>query len=410
MDHRWNILVVDDNVEDRLEMIAALRAGFDRSISFTEAVSVDAALQRIQTNRYDCIVLDYRLPDGSALDLLRKMPRAHGAHESVVRLRDAAVVITDTTDSAVGRLVLSYGAKEFVPKGGTSGMLPFIVTRAVQNAIERHALDNVMLAQTRALQESAERIRIAENAAGVGIWDWDFVTQKAVVSDQYRTLYGLRADHEVTFENWMQQVHADDRDGLQESFRMLLDHNKDYSVEFRILHPTRGIRWMSGQGTLLRDGDGHPVRFIGANIDITEKKIARERMRDAAAEKDAFIAFIAHELRSPLAPIDAAVEGWMQRPDDSATVAKCGAIISRQVRQLTRLLDDLMDVARMAHQKLSIRNNRILLNDVLQNAIEMSQPLMRERQHTLEIEVPADSIPLDGDQVSTHPGHCEPSG
>jgi PAS domain S-box-containing protein len=382
----WTVLIVDDNPDDRVDIKAALRNGSARSFAFVEAGTVHEATTRLKDARFDCIVLDFNLPDGTAFDLLDVIPD-EAADGLTTRLREPVVVITDGADTRTGRRVLEKGAQEFVPKGGVTGIVPFVVARAVDTAVERHALAGQVIDKTRELRASEERLRLAETAAGIGVWDWNIKTDQVVVSRQYRTLYGLGNDEEVSYERWLHAlVHPDDREAIVAAGNALFAGPGDYRVEFRIVHPQLGVRWVAGEGRLIRDSDGLPSRFIGVNVDITERQKSRLALVEADHQKDAFVACVAHELRNPLAPIRTAAAILRTHPNEQS-VAKCGAVIERQVAQLTRLLDDLIDVSRIAHSTLSLQLGDVSLSDAIGAAIETCQALLDSRNQVCVVDI-----------------------
>lgn len=112
--------------------------------------------------------------------------------------------------------------------------------------------------------------------------------------------------------------------------------------------------------------------------------------------KDDFLAILAHELRNPLAPIRTAIELLRERHD---RFDKAVDVLDRQSRQLARLVDDLLDVARIKANKIELRREVHDLREVIESAISTSRPRIEERRHTLTIDLPADSVPIHADQV-----------
>jgi PAS domain S-box-containing protein len=395
----WTVLIVDDNPDDRLDIKAALRNASSRSFAFVEAGTIQEAIAALKDVPFDCIVLDFNLPDGTAFDLLDAIPHEAALDSLTTQLREPVVVITDGADARTGRRVLEKGAQEFVPKGGVTGILPLVIARAVDTAVERHALAGQVIDKTRELRASEERLRLAETAAGIGVWDWDIKTDQVVVSHQYRALYGLGTDEEVSYERWLHAlVHPDDREAIVTAGKALFDGLGDYRVEFRIVHPQLGVRWVAGEGSLIRDADGRPSRFIGVNVDITERQQSRLALVEADRQKDAFIAFVAHELRNPLAPIRGAAAILRTHPNEQS-VAKCSAVIERQVTQLTRLLDDLIDVSRIAHNTLSLQLDDVSLSDVISAAIETCQALLNSRNQVCVVDIADEAMVVHADRA-----------
>ncbi|MDX2081226.1 MAG: ATP-binding protein [Terrimicrobiaceae bacterium] len=145
--------------------------------------------------------------------------------------------------------------------------------------------------------------------------------------------------------------------------------------------------------------NGRPAWVGGVAIDITERMEAEAALREAHRRKDEFLATLAHELRNPLAPIRYAVEIFKlptRNEDDYRTASE---IVARQVHQMARLLDDLLDVSRISHGKLTLRPEPVALSKVLASAVETSRPAVDHAGQRLTIHLPDQEIWLDADPV-----------
>jgi PAS domain S-box-containing protein len=122
-----------------------------------------------------------------------------------------------------------------------------------------------------------------------------------------------------------------------------------------------------------------------------------EALADLQRRKDEFLAMLSHELRNPLAPISNAVHLLRLQQDEDSIQQRARAIIERQVTQLTRLVDDLMDVSRITTGRILLRNERITINDVVEHAVETTRPLVEQRKHELNVSLSPLPIWLDAD-------------
>jgi len=124
-----------------------------------------------------------------------------------------------------------------------------------------------------------------------------------------------------------------------------------------------------------------------------------DRLREADRRKDEFLALLAHELRNPLAPIVNAIGVMRQAQDLSPELTWCRDVIDRQSRQLTRLVDDLLDVSRITRGKIRLRSERVDLARVIEGAVETSRPGIDARRHELLVTLPKRPIELEGDSA-----------
>lgn len=133
--------------------------------------------------------------------------------------------------------------------------------------------------------------------------------------------------------------------------------------------------------------------------EIAERKRAEEALREADRMKDEFVAMLAHELHNPLAPLSAALQ--LFDPDTSAPeqIAELRALMTRQVQQLVRLIDDLLDVSRISRGKMILRRAPVDMNDVVDTALDVARPLIQQSKHRLELDLPEHPLMIDGDKV-----------
>jgi signal transduction histidine kinase len=137
--------------------------------------------------------------------------------------------------------------------------------------------------------------------------------------------------------------------------------------------------------------------LIDLEREIQERRGAESALRAADRRKDEFLATLAHELRNPLAPIRNALYLMQVAGDDARTTGEARAIIDRQVRQMVRLVDDLLEVSRITTGKLALRRERVDLRGVALAALEAAEPLMRDRGHRLNVSLPAPGLMIQAD-------------
>ncbi len=152
----------------------------------------------------------------------------------------------------------------------------------------------------------------------------------------------------------------------------------------------------------LRNQQGQVLGCIITLTDITQRKRSEEMLKNADHRKDEFLALLGHELRNPLAPIRNALEVMRLRPIHDNALQHARDIIDRQTQQLIRLVDDLLDISRIARDKFHLKKSMVALAEVVARAVETSQPLIAAKRQHLTLHLPPQPLHLniDGGRVA----------
>lgn len=145
------------------------------------------------------------------------------------------------------------------------------------------------------------------------------------------------------------------------------------------------------------DADGAVTGIFVDGYDVTGRVLTNQKLRDDERHKDEFLAMLAHELRNPLAPIRNANELLIQMSPAGSQTRAIGELVTRQVKQLSHLVDDLLDVSRITQGQIELKRAPLELGGAISFAIESLQPLINEKQHTLVYEAAAQPLYIDGD-------------
>ncbi len=198
-------------------------------------------------------------------------------------------------------------------------------------------------------------------------------------------------------DGWLQFVDPQDRTRYEVERAQALAARQRLETDLRMRRADGVYRWMRSISVPHYDAQEAFVGYIGLMLDVEDHKVAESALRDADRRKDDFLAMLAHELRNPLAPIRTAVAVITRAAAGEVTTTWAVNVIGRQTELLAKLLDDLLDVARIARGKVTLEKMPVELAVLVQRAVEICQPLIDARHHQLRVDVPAQTLVVEGD-------------
>ncbi len=232
------------------------------------------------------------------------------------------------------------------------------------------------------MKESQDRLRLATEAADIGTFDFFPKTRELQFSDRSRELFGIPPEAEVTYETYLAGVHPDDRHIVHETVQRVRQPGSTgrFDIEYRVIGIQDGQeRWVAERGRAVLDSAGEVTRFIGTMLDITDAKNAEillQQAKSAAEEanqaKDQFLAMLSHELRTPLTPVLMTIAALRREPDLNDDLRRDLEMLQRNVELEALLIDDLLDLTRIAHGKLELHNDAVDVHNIIDHALSIS--------------------------------------
>jgi PAS domain S-box-containing protein len=408
---RASILLVDDKPA-RLLTYEAILSGLE--VNCVRAHSGSEALEKLLAQEFAVILLDVQMPDIDGFEVAR-LVRQHP------RLERMPIIFV--TGINVGQLdvlrgyevgAIDYIAVPVVPeilRSKVAVLIELYQRRAelqrlnIELALARSQLvdelsrDTADHRRTEAALRDSERVfkALVENAT-VGVARNSLDGKFLYANPGFCQMLGYSAE-ELEQMTWQQITHPDDIDAdVAQVARVISGEAPGYTMEKRYIRKDGTIVWVGLHGSIVKDDEDRPLTGMAIVIDISARRLADEKLRSADRRKDEFLAMLAHELRNPVAPILSVAEALSHmagRDDRQQTLV---GIVQRQASHLSRLLDDLLDVARITQGRIQLRREVVSLNDCLAAAIESVDPLIRARQQVLRVEQDQPLF-LDADRV-----------
>jgi PAS domain S-box-containing protein len=268
---------------------------------------------------------------------------------------------------------------------------------AVRTALRERQRQYDTRAHLEERERQRERLRLFIEHAPVAIAMFDRDMRYLAASRRWLTDF-LQRDEDIVGRSHY-EVFPDIPDVWRKLHRRGLDGEILRADDDRFERADGSVQWVRWE---IRPWHG-PDAAIGGIIifaeDVTARKRAEERVREADRRKDEFLAILAHELRNPLAPIRNSLHILRMTSARDSPADRVAEMMERQVNHMVRLVDDLMEVSRISRGKMELRKERVEVAAVVRNAVETSRPLIEAGRHRLLLEIPPDPLSVDGDFV-----------
>jgi PAS domain S-box-containing protein len=352
------ILVIDDSATFREELATQLRQeGYDVVL----APSGDEALDLLSVQPVDCVLLDVVMPGLSGYETCRRI-------KSSPALRDIPLLMLTSLHEREDMIEgINAGADDYIPKSIEFDMVRARVraalrrkqfedeNRGVREQLLRKELEAAEaraqreLAETRArllseLRESEERLRMAAEAADLGVWCWDPNTNEHEWSERCAALLGVPKTAKPTHEAFLSRLHPEDRKRTEQELNAAIKNRSDYEVESRVVWPDDSVHWIVARGRALYDETGNAIRMTGVIMDVSDRKRTEAALvrSEKLASVGRMAATMAHEINNPLEAVTNAL-----------FLISCDESLQPETRENVDLAErELIRVAHMTRQTL----------------------------------------------------------
>ena len=293
----------------------------------------------------------------------------------------------------------------------------------------------MLLRITRQREHSADLLRLSEErwkyaleGAGDGVWDWNFETREVHFSQRWKEMFGF-SESEIgrTAAEWSSRVHPADLPAVIAVIQQHLDGKTGPpAIEYRMKCQDGSWKWTLGRGMVVsRNSEGKPLRVVGTNADITERKlaeaeldehrhhleklvdqrtaaltIAKEAAEAANRAKSTFLANMSHELRTPLNGIMGFTALAERRATDSKQKEQL-AKVAQATQRLVALINDILDLSKIEAEHLTLERGDFQLSEVVESLASLTERHAREKGLMLLIDIAPDlaRLPFHGDSL-----------
>lgn len=257
---------------------------------------------------------------------------------------------------------------------------------------ERDKRDQIILSSSRALQEERAKLAAVVAVAKIGFYDWDVQADRITFSDQMRGDWMI--DSSCTLAQALAKIHSEDRKRVEQALNETLKNQTPFFETYRILRADNKIVWIEARGETTCSPDGTVQRFFGTSLDVTERKAHEQMLLDAHAAaaranetKSSFLANMSHEIRTPLGAILGFTELLKEKNLSAEDRGQYLDTISRNGKALTRIIDDILDLAKVESGKLEIERIEFSLLDLIDDVMDIFREQTRSKGIYIRVDV-----------------------
>ena len=258
------------------------------------------------------------------------------------------------------------------------------------------------------LRETQERMELAANAAELGMWMWDIVSDEVWITDKGRALFGFAPSEKLDFDRFRSRLHPDDRESVLQAVEKSLRTGAEYESEYRAVLPDGQVRWIAGRGQVEFNGDGRPVRMRGVAVDITKRKQAEEQTahhRNEIAHLSRVTKLgelsgsIAHELSLPLSAILSNAQAAQRvLANGHADLAEVREILNDIVSEDKRA-GEVIQRLRQWMKKGEVQHHSLRINEVVEDVLKLIHDDLINQHVTVAVELGRNLPLVTGDPV-----------
>jgi PAS domain S-box-containing protein len=356
------LLFVEDHPVDLLAFQRYLK---DSLLEFEThfATNIQEALSLISQNKYDIVISDFHLPDGTAIDLLKEVKEI------------PFIVTTGTGDEKVAVRAMKAGAFDYLIKDQDRNYLTLLPI-AIETAL-KHFQNQLHL------KEIEDRFRVMADHAPVMIWHADNLNKYIYFNKTWLDFTGLQ-NESINQMGWMAAVCNDDIERVKTTIAVAMKTFREFKIEYRLRHHDGSYRWILDHGTPLILENGTNNGYVGSAVDITELKRAKEISEEHSRAKSEFLSNMSHEIRTPLTSIIGYSEILLG--DDSSFLERQKTIgkILANGHHLLSVINNILDVSKIEAGAVQIELQSIDIKNWILDVIDTLQIYAYEKKLKLD--------------------------
>ncbi|MEM7103916.1 MAG: response regulator [Bacteroidota bacterium] len=382
-----NVLVIEDNPGDANLIRIYLKEGSVKN-EFFHAETLYEGIEIIETQHIDIVLLDLKLPDSSGFRTLMNF-KARATKTPVI-------VLTGLDDEDVGNQAIKAGAQDYLVKG--KQLDSNILARSLRYSMQRHKTQSRLEDTAKRLSISEKRFIEAQEMAHFGNWEIDIVTNEMTWADEVYRIFGfLPQSISPTLSDYLEYIHIEDRDIVNDAFEDAIKDGQLHKVEYRIVVDGTRIKYLSNQFQISTDEYTQKILLVGAVQDISEQKQAQALLEEknlsekTSKIKEEILEDLSFNIRTPLSSII----NFTHLLDDKEYAGDENlGNLKESVDSLSIAVNNLLNFSILHSERISVEENEFNVNEVAKRLRQLVQIKADIKSISLETEI---DEALDGD-------------
>lgn len=246
-----------------------------------------------------------------------------------------------------------------------------LILLTIEDITEKRRIEEGMVHVELLFNENKDRLKLAIDAAGLGIWDYNPLNRELVVDERCKELFGFPSAEPVNFEQFVSRIHPGDRHGVLKSLKkaMINSGQADFEKELRTIEfQDNKFSWIKFKGKVYFNEQGIAYRYVGTALDISLQRIHEEAMEELMKKKDDFMSIASHELKTPITTLKAALQ-LLSRIKDKPFSPMFSVLIEQANKSLIKvgiLIEDLLDVSKLKQGQLHLNKTQNKLSKIVE--------------------------------------------
>ncbi|WP_340679820.1 PAS domain S-box protein [Paraglaciecola sp.] len=249
-----------------------------------------------------------------------------------------------------------------------------LICSVIQDISHQKQIETELQLAKNQAETSTLRIKLANDSAQIGVWEWDLVAGELIWDEWMYKLYGITENSfSGAYEAWSNSLHPDDMEKSKKQLDDAVAGIGTFNPEFRVVHPNGQVRTIKASAEVIRDNDGNALKVIGVNYDITDKinainelEAAKHKAEQATQTKSEFLSNMSHEIRTPMN----AILGGLQMVNTNSLDAKSKVMLKNAVsssKSLLTIINDILDYSKIESNKLSLEQEPFSMSDIIKS-------------------------------------------